>query len=150
MKKEKIMRKITAEDGWTFMETLIVIAIVMILTAGVGYMGVGSLEKARIAGAKSQIDSVCVALESYYIDIGSYPSTEQGLSALRKRPETGNSFDLWNGPYLYKDVPKDPWGNEYEYLSPGYGELPFSIRSFGADGKEGGEGKNADITSWEN
>lgn len=136
------------QEGWSFMETLIVIAVVMVLTASVGFMAVGSLEKARVASAKSQIDSFCVALESYYIDCGNYPTVEQGLSALRVKPTTEPVSDNWSGPYLYKEPPKDPWGREYEYLANEIEGNPYGIRSFGADGKEGGEGKDADITSW--
>ena len=136
--------------GWSFMETLIVIAIVMVLTAAVGFMAVGSLDKARVASARTQIDSFCVALEAYAIDCGNYPTQEQGLKALRKKPDTEPSSDAWSGPYLYKEPPKDPWGREYEYLAPGPAGNPYGIRCFGADGKEGGEGKEKDITSWEN
>jgi general secretion pathway protein G len=143
-------RKTDSQAGWTLIETLIVIAIVMVLTATVGFMAVGSLEKARIAGTRAQIDSFCVALESYYIDCGNYPTSEQGLSALRKKPEVEPVSDGWSGPYVYKDAPKDPWGHEYEYTVPGADGNPYGIRSFGADGRDGGEGKNADITSWEN
>ena len=138
------------ESGWTFMETLIVIAIIMVLTASVGFMATGSLEKARGAAARTQVDSFCVALEAYYIDCGRYPTVEQGLAALRKKPEIEPVSAGWNGPYMYKDAPKDPWGNEYEYLEPGPDANPYGIRSFGADGNEGGEGKDADITSWAN
>ena len=138
------------EDGWFFMETLIVIAVVLILTASVGFMAIGSLEKARIAGAKTQIDSFCIALESYYIDTGNYPTQAQGLKALRIKPETEPSSDFWNGPYLYKNAPKDPWGNEYEYIEGNIENNSYGIRCFGSDGKEGGDGKCADITSWEN
>jgi general secretion pathway protein G len=135
-----------SEEGWTFMETLIVVAIVMVLSAGVGYMASGSLEKARVASAKAQIDSFCTALEMFYMDTGKYPSDEEGLEALWKKDRAES--ELWKGPYLYKAVPKDPWGNEYEYLTDEF--LNYRIRSFGADGREGGEGKNKDITSWEN
>lgn len=137
------------EDGWTFMETLIVIAVVMVMTAGVGFMAVSSLEKARVASARSQIDSFAVALEAYYIDCGRYPTEEQGLNALRKKPDIEPVPDGWGGPYIHKDAPKDPWGNEYEYMVPGNDGDPYAIRSFGADGKSGGEGKDADIASWE-
>lgn len=136
-------------DGWSYMETLIVIAVVLVLTASVGFMAIGSLEKARIATAKTQIDSFCVALEAYYIDCGNYPTQEQGLMALRKKSESESSSLNWNGPYLYKEPPKDPWGNDYEYLQGESIDFPYGIRSFGADGKEGGEGKNSDIKSWE-
>jgi general secretion pathway protein G len=138
------------DDGWTFMETLIVIAIVLILTSTVGYMAIQYLDRARIAAARSQIDSFSLALESYYIDCGRYPTSEQGLESLWKKPTVEPSGDNWTGPYIYKKVPNDPWGNPYEYTIPGAEGLPFSIRSLGADGREGGEGKDADITSWGN
>ncbi len=143
-------KKEEREAGWTLMETLIVIAVILVLTASVGFMAVGSLEKARVASAKSQIDSFCIALEAYYIDCGTYPTKEQGLSALRKKPSVEPVSQNWSGPYLYKEAPKDPWGNEYEYSRPGQDGNPYGVRSFGADGREGGEGVNADICSWEN
>ena len=147
--KKKVEEILKNEDGWTFMETLIVIAIILVLTATVGFMAINSLEKSRIAAARTQIESFATAIEAYYIDCGNFPTTEQGLSALRKQPETEPSSDNWGGPYLYKDAPKDPWGNEYEYISPAPDGSPYGIRSFGADGIEGGENKNADIKSWE-
>ena len=145
MNKKKRMN-----EGWSFMETLIVIAVVLILTAAVGFMAVGSLEKARIANVKAQVDSFSVALEAYYIDCGRYPTVEQGLKALRSKPVIEPVSDKWNGPYLYKEPPKDPWGNEYEYMQPGPEGSPYGLRSFGADGIEGGEHTDADITSWQN
>jgi general secretion pathway protein G len=136
------------EDGWSFMETLIVIAVVLVLTAAVGFMAVSSLQKARRASAQSQIDSFCVALEAYFIDCGQYPTVEQGLSALRKKPTVEPISDKWRGPYLYKSPPKDPWGNDYEYTVPGPDGNSYGICSFAADGKEGGADENADIVSW--
>lgn len=137
-----------SEAGWTFMETLIVIAIVLILTSSVGFMAIQYLDKARIATARSQIDSFCVALESYYIDNGRYPSEEQGLKSLWAKPSIEPISDKWKGPYMYKEVPKDPWGNEYIYTIPGSNGLPFELTSLGADAKQGGEGNDADISSW--
>lgn len=137
-----------SEDGWTFMETLIVIAIVLILTSSVGFMAIKYLDKARIATARSQIDSFCVALESYYIDNGRYPSEEQGLTALWSKPGIEPVSNKWNGPYMYKEIPKDPWGNGYIYTVPGPDGLPFELISLGADAKMGGEGNDADIFSW--
>jgi general secretion pathway protein G len=137
-----------SEAGWTFMETLIVIAIVLILTSSVGFMAIQYLDKARIATARSQIDSFCVALESYYIDNGRYPSEEQGLKSLWAKPSIEPISDKWKGPYMYKEVPKDPWGNEYIYTIPGSNGLPFELASLGADAKQGGEGNDADISSW--
>jgi len=143
------MRKTRLDEGWTFMETIIVIAIVLILTSVVGFTGIQYLDRARVAAAKSQIDSFSLALESYYIDCGRYPTEEQGLRALWEKPTIEPSSPAWSGPYIYRRTPNDPWGNPYEYRVPGQEGRPFSIRSFGADGTEGGEGKNADITSWE-
>ena len=145
--KNKFNELLKNEDGWSFMETLIVIAIILILTTTVGFMAVKSLEKSRVAAARTQIESFATAIEAYYIDCGNFPTAEQGLSALRKKPETEPSSDNWGGPYLYKDIPNDPWGNEYEYTSPAPDGSPYGIRSFGADGIEGGEDKNADIKS---
>jgi len=136
------------ENGWTFMETIIVIAIILILTSSVGYMAIQYLDKARVATAKSQIESFCTALESYYIDCGRYPTAEQGLQALWQKPIIQPISNNWAGPYIYKNIPKDPWGNSYEYTAPGHNGLPYSIRSFGSDGKEGGEKDDSDITSW--
>ena len=147
--KKKLEEILKNEDGWTFMETLIVIAIILVLTATVGFMAINSLEKSRIAAARTQIESFATAIEAYYIDCGNFPTTEQGFGALRKKPETAPSSENWSGPYIYKDVPKDPWGYEYEYTSPAPDGSPYGIRSFGADGIEGGENKNADIKSWE-
>jgi len=135
------------EDGWTFMETLIVIAIVLILSGTVGYATVRNIPRSRVAAAKSQIDSFMAALESYYIDCGSYPSEDQGLDALWTKPESGEGS--WTGPYLIKKVPKDPWGNPYIYRVPGEHGFPYGIISYGGDGKPGGEGFDADITSWD-
>lgn len=147
--KNDVFEILKNDEGWTFMETLIVLAITLVLTATVGFVATGSLEKARTAAARTQIESLATALEAYYMDCGNYPASEQGLSALRKKPETSPSSDNWAGPYLHKDTPKDPWGYDYEYTSPAPDGSPYGIRSFGADGAEGGEGKNADIKSWE-
>jgi len=151
MKKQSVIfeRKL-GDEGWTFMETLIVIAIVLILTSIVGFTGIQYLDRARTAAARSQIDSFSLALESYYIDCGRYPTEEQGLEALWKTPSIEPTSPNWMGPYIYKKTPNDPWGNPYEYKIPGPEGLPFSIRSLGSDGREGGEGKNADINSWGN
>ncbi|MDR1239715.1 MAG: type II secretion system major pseudopilin GspG [Treponema sp.] len=144
------MRKLMkyGDEGWTFMETLVVIAIVLILTSTVGFMAIQYLDRARVAAARSQIDSFSLALESYYIDCGRYPTGEQNLEALWKKPTIEPVSENWAGPYIYKKNPNDPWGNPYAYMIPGAEGLPFSIRSLGADGREGGEGKDADITSW--
>lgn len=135
------------DEGWTFIETLICLAIILILTAAVGFAAIQQLDKAKTVTAKSQIETFCIALDSYYLDCGEYPTQEQGLQALWQKPSTGSS--KWAGPYLQKKVPLDPWENEYQYIIPGENGLPFGIRSLGKDGMEGGDGNNADISSWE-
>lgn len=136
------------EDGWTILETLIVIAIVLILTATVGFMGFKNIDKAKQVTARSQVEAFSIALKSYYLDTGMYPSAEQGLAALWEKPTTSPMPDDWAGPYLDKRVPQDPWKHDYVYAVPGPNGLPFSVASYGADGAEGGEGYDADITSW--
>ena len=150
IKLRKALRKASAikqEDGWTFIETLIVLAIILILTATVGFMSVRYLDKAKTVAAKSQIESFALALDSFKIDCGEYPTEEQGLAALFAKPSVGSS-EGWAGPYIAKQVPKDPWSHDYVYRVPGPNDLPYSLASYGADGVEGGEGKAADITSY--
>jgi len=142
------MKKRYGDEGWTFMETLIVIAIVLILTSIVGFTGIRYLEQARVATARSQIDAFSLALEAYYIDNRRFPTEEQGLQSLWQRPTIEPVSPNWSGPYMNRRIPDDPWGNSFEYRVPGPYGLPFGIRSFGADGREGGERTNADITSW--
>ncbi len=131
-------------EGWTFIETLIVMSIVMILSVSVGFSSVKQIDKAKRVSAKSQIESFALALEAYYMDVGSYPSMEEGLEALRKSDD-----ESWMGPYIAKPVPEDPWGNEYVYSVPGKEGLPFEVLSFGKDGVEGGAGNDQDISSSE-
>ncbi len=135
------------EDGWTFIETIIVIAIIMVLTSSVGIIAIQYVDKARVATAKAQIDSFSVALETYYMDCGRYPDADEGLESLWKRGESASQADGWKGPYLYRSVPADPWGTPYAYSVPGKNGLPYRIVSFGSDGKEGGDGYAADIDS---
>jgi len=139
----------SAESGWTFVETLVVIGIILILTAGVGIMSFKYLDKAKVVSAKSQIETFSLALDSYYVDCGQYPTEEEGVAALWEKPSQDSAISGWNGPYLTKAPPLDPWGNAYQYLCPGKNEQPYSIRCLGADKAEGGTGINADITTWE-
>ena len=131
------------------MEVLIVIAIILILTSGVGFMAFRYLAWSRQATTRSQIETLALALDAYAMDCLRYPTTEQGLDALWTRPTAAPVPGGWNGPYVSKKVAADPWGHPYEYLEPGPEGLPFAIRSFGADGKEGGEGNDRDFCSWE-
>ena len=130
--------------GWTFVETLIVIGIILILTSAVGFMAFKYIDQAKQATAKSQIETFALALSSYYIDCKNYPDPQQGLSALWEKPA---GVDGWNGPYIAKAVPKDPWGHDYQLKMPGPNGLPFEIVSLGAAGVEGGSGADADLSS---
>jgi len=130
--------------GWTFIETLIVIGIILILTSSVGFMAFKYIDQAKQATAKSQIETFALALSSYYMDCKQYPDSQQGLNTLWEKP---SGVEGWNGPYLAKAIPKDPWGRDYILKIPGPNGLPFEIQCLGADGAEGGTGPNADISS---
>ncbi len=130
--------------GFTLMELLVVLVIIGLLAALVGPTFYKRLKPAKQAAASAQAENFMTALDQFYIDMGRYPTTREGLKALRER--AGDSTK-WNGPYLKKSIPKDPWGNAYNYKSPGRNG-GYEIISYGADGKEGGDGENKDITSW--
>lgn len=132
--------------GFTLMELLIVLVIVGLLAALVGPTLYQQIKPARQSAARAQIENFATALDSFYIDTGRYPTTQEGLGVLRTRPAGDGA---WRGPYLKKEIPQDPWGKPYLYLSPGRSG-GYEIVSHGADGREGGEDDNADIASWEN
>jgi len=136
--------------GFTLIELMVVIVILGILAGLIIPRIMGRPEEAKELKAKMQIESIETALKLYKLDNGVYPDTEQGLQALVEMPQTGTLPKKWrNGGYLEKGkVPKDPWGNDFIYLSPGaHGE--YDLSSYGADGVQGGEDKNKDINSWE-
>ena len=136
--------------GFTLIELMVVIVILGILAGLIVPRIMGRPEQAKQVKAKIQIESLETALKLYKLDNGTYPDTQQGLQALIEKPETGNIPPKWKeGGYLEKGkLPKDPWGNDFIYLSPGlHGE--YDLTSYGADGVPGGEGKNQDINSWE-
>jgi general secretion pathway protein G len=126
-------------------ELLVVMIIIGLLAALVGPRFIRQEEKAKIKAAKAQIELLSTALDTFRLDVGRYPNTQEGLEALRTKP---GAIERWDGPYLKKDLPLDPWGKAYVYKSPGeHGS--FDIISYGADGVLGGEEDNRDITSWE-
>lgn len=140
------MNRVTLRvSGFTLTELLIVLVIVGLLAALVGPTLYQRINPAKQSVARAQIENFMTALDSYFLDNGNFPAPQQGLNSLRSRPE---SAAKWNGPYLKKEIPVDPWGNPYVYRSPGRNG-GYEIISYGADGKEGGEGEHADINSWE-
>ncbi len=136
--------------GFTLIELMVVLVILGVLAGLIVPRIMGRPEEARRMKARIQIQSIETALKLYNLDNGYYPSTEQGLQALVDSPAAGQQPKAWrDGGYLEKGkIPQDPWGNDYIYLSPGVNG-DFDITSYGADGEPGGDGKNADVNSWE-
>jgi len=144
------MNKLNNRGGFTLIEIMVVIVILAMLAALVGPRLMGRTDDAKVTDARVQIKNIETALKLYKLDNRSYPSTEQGLGALVAKPTVGvipNSYK--EGGYLEsKKMPKDPWGNDYLYVSPGeHGD--YDLFSYGSDGAKGGDGKNADITTWD-
>ena len=129
--------------GFTLLELLVVVAIIGLLAAYVGPRYFSQLGKSEVTVAKAQIEAFVKALDQYRLDTGHYPATEQGLAVLFTKPANEKK---WNGPYLGKEVPLDPWGTPYRYRNPGP-KGDFEILSLGKDGTPGGEGDAADITN---
>ena len=142
------MNKKNRKKGFTLIELLVVMVILGLLASLVAPKFFSKIGQSKVKTAKAQIELFGSALDSFYLDVGRYPTTEEGLKALIKRPDSVPE-DKWKGPYLPKTkIPKDPWGNDYVYKCPGeHGK--YDLYSLGADGKEGGEGENKDIVSWE-
>ncbi len=142
-----LTRRQRNQRGITLIEMLVVVTIIALFAALVGPKLFGNVDKAKRTAAVDQINTFMTALGNYKLDTGVFPTTEQGLQALRVKPE---NQPQWAGPYLTKDIPMDPWGRPYLYKYPGeHGDEP-DIISLGADGQPGGEGNNADVLSWKN
>lgn len=136
--------------GFTLIEILVVIAVIAILAGMVTPMVFRNVGDAKVSTAKAQIEIFATALDAYRLDNDYYPSTEQGLQALRRAPEDPPTAPNWRGPYLRKDPPLDPWKHPYQYLSPGESNPEsYDLVSYGRDGAPGGAGEDADFTSWE-
>jgi general secretion pathway protein G len=133
------------QAGFTLIEIMVVMVIIGLLMALVGPNLIGRSEKAKTQAAAMQIERLGTVLDTFRLDIGRYPTTQEGLQALVQRP---SGLERWDGPYLNKGVPKDPWDRPYVYRSPGEGGRPYDIYSLGADGAPGGQDNNRDITSW--
>jgi general secretion pathway protein G len=136
------------QGGFTLIEMLVVVAIIAVLAAVVAPEIFRNVGDANVNAAKSQIEMLSLALDQYRLDNHAYPSTEAGLAALRTAPAAGDAPN-WRGPYLRRPVPTDPWGHPYLYLAPGRANRQgYDLYSLGRDGREGGEGEDADLTSW--
>ena len=131
-------------QGFTLLELLVVMVIIGLLAGYVGPKYFEQIGKSETKTARAQVDSLGKALDQYRIDVGQYPTTEQGLAALNKSP---NNLAKWSGPYLAKAIPIDPWGASYQYKSPGeHGE--YDLYSLGKDGQQGGTKESVDVVSW--
>src|SRR5437764_293870 len=140
-----IQKRRRLQRGITLIEMLVVVTIIALFAAIVGPKLFGNVDKARRTATKTQITNFSNALGQYKLDTGTFPTTEMGLQALRVKPESASQ---WAGPYLQQDIPMDSWGRPFLYKYPGeHGDEP-DIVSLGADGQPGGEGNDADITSW--
>ena len=147
MQRSRIGKNRRGQAGVTLIEMLVVVTIIGLFIALVGPSLFKNADKAKVTAARAQLDNFMTALGSYKLDTGTFPTTEQGLKALREKPA---DLEQWAGPYMPKDIPKDPWEHEYVYKYPGeHGDEP-DISSMGRDGQPGGEGFDADIFSWKN
>jgi general secretion pathway protein G len=140
------MKRSRYNAGFTFIEMMVVVSIIGLLIVLVGPRFIRGQEKAEVRAAAAQIANFGTALDTFRLDVGRYPNTQEGLAALIQRP---SSADRWDGPYLKTNVPNDPWGRPYFYRSPGEGGRPYDLYSLGSDGAPGGDGPNRDVNSWE-
>ena len=146
MKLNHSRRRNALRRGFTLIEVVVVIVILVLLASIATPMYLNYIKRANVSAAKTQIKMLEDALTGYRLDLGKYPDTEAGLAALVENPDEN---EKWAGPYIKPNVPKDPWGNDYVYVSPGENGRDYDLSSYGADGQPGGEGDDADINSWE-
>ena len=139
------MNRNKKETGITLIELLVVMVIIAMFATIVGQRLFRNVEKARQTTAKAQISEFESVLDAFKLDVGRYPTTDEGLQSLRVRP---GSLERWDGPYLKKDIPPDPWQRPYIYRFPSQHGGDYDLYSLGADGQEGGDGESADVTSW--
>jgi general secretion pathway protein G len=131
--------------GFTLIEMLVVLVIIGLLAGLVGPRMFGKVDESKVKTANAQIKMLRGALETMRLDVGRFPTEEEGLQVLYHPPTDTKISQKWKGPYLDEEVPLDPWGNKYQYTVPGRDGLPFALFSFGADGVAGGEGLNLDL-----
>lgn len=131
--------------GFTLLEMLVVLVIIGLIASLVGPRLFSRVDSSKVQVAETQARLLRGAIETFRLEVGRLPTTEEGLSVLYAAPADERSRARWRGPYLDEKVPADPWGNPYQYAIPGRDGLPFAIYSHGADGKAGGEGNDADV-----
>lgn len=137
------------DAGFTLIEMLVIVAIIAVLAAVVAPEIFRNVGDANAGAARSQVEVFGIALDQYRLDNGVYPSTEQGLAALRAAPTAGEPPRRWRGPYLKRTVPQDPWGRDYVYVFPGRANPGgYDLYTLGRDGRPGGTDEDADVTSW--
>ena len=132
-------------SGFTLLELLVVMVIIGLLAGFVAPRYFAQVGKSQVKVARAQIDALDKALDQFRLDVGRYPTSEEGLQALVVQPSGENA---WSGPYLKKGVPADPWGRPYVYQLPGTHGGDFDLFSYGKDGRPGGSGEDADVTNW--
>jgi general secretion pathway protein G len=137
--------KTTKHGGFTLLELLVVMVIIGLLAGIVAPRYFSQVGKSRVKAARAQIDSLDKALEQFRLDTGRLPTTEEGLGALNSSPP---GMANWEGPYLKKAVPQDPWGHPYVYVQPGTHQNDFDLESYGRDGQPGGTEEDADLGNW--
>jgi len=145
--KSETMKHQMAQRGFTLIEIMVVMVILGLLVAIVAPNIMGRSDQARLTVAETQMSNIANALDLYRLDNSHYPSTQQGLEALVSKPSGSPEPRNWNPEGYLNSVPEDPWGAPYQYVNPGT-EGPYDLYSYGADGREGGDGDNADISVW--
>ncbi len=145
---QRMMKQAIRQRGFTLIEIMVVMVILGLLVAIVGPNIMGRSDQAKVTVAETQMKNIANALDLYKLDNGHYPSTQQGLDALVSKPSGNPEPRNYNPEGYMNSVPQDPWGSEYQYISPG-AEQPYNLYSYGSDGREGGEGDAADISVWD-
>lgn len=131
--------------GFTLIEMLVVLVIIGLLAGLIGPRLFGKVDSSKVQTAETQVKMLRSTLEVLHLDLGRFPNQNEGLALLNKAPQDEKLRARWHGPYLDQDLPLDPWGNAYQYSLPGSNGQPFALYSFGADGKPGGQGNDADV-----
>ncbi len=144
-----VNRTLRSRRGFTLMELLVVMVIIVLLASVVSLLVIKRVDEAKFSKALADVETMGNALDQFYLHCNRYPTTEEGVDGLRVKP-SGEDLPNWNGPYVKKAIPLDPWGREYVYECPGqHNPDSYDLYSLGRDGREGGTASDADITNWD-